>query len=255
MAGSFGNAEKCALPSPFFESWYNSRVVETDTISTTSELFSDYSMYVSKQTTVASVLSLVKLRRFGMALTARYPRVKTSKGRYQLQLLAKRQHRVTTIPVSKAYSDYICIPIAERSINIERIHVSKCVGYGAIASKDINKDQVICEYIGKVIPREVATIREQEYGKIEYPPAMFNLPDRTCLDPYWQDDGTIIAAPPPWVLLNHSRLQPNCKTVPVYTEGRYHVLIVAITGIPQGMQFLYDYGEQGKDTPRWMKDS
>jgi len=157
--------------------------------------------------------------------------------------------------VSKVYSDYVCIPVAERPINIERVHVSKHVGYGAIASKDIDRDQVICEYIGKVIPQEVATIRDQEYGMMEFPPAIFDLPDRTCLDPYRQDDGTVVSTPPPWVLLNHSRLQPNCKTVPVYTAGRYHVLIVAITGVPQGMEFLYDYGEHGKDTPRWMRNS
>ena len=38
--------------------------------------------------------------------------------------------------VGKVYSDYVCIPVAERPINIEDIHVSKHVGYGAIESKE-----------------------------------------------------------------------------------------------------------------------
>jgi len=49
-------------------------------------------------------------------------------------------------------------------------------------------------------------------------------------------------------LLNHSRLNPNCKTRVIEVDGSPRLIIEAARTIEVGEELLYDYGDRDKET-------
>ena len=49
-------------------------------------------------------------------------------------------------------------------------------------------------------------------------------------------------------LVNHSRLNPNCKTTVVDVRGVPRLVLVANKMIERGEELLYDYGDRRKES-------
>lgn len=47
-------------------------------------------------------------------------------------------------------------------------------------------------------------------------------------------------------LINHSRKSPNCKTKLIESNGRPHLVFIALRDINKNEEIVYDYGETDK---------
>jgi SET domain-containing protein len=89
---------------------------------------------------------------------------------------------------------FIETPVAARDLPIEPIRISRVMGIGAFARKDIPRYKIVCEYFGEVIDEEEANRRDELYqGDSSKPPAMFSIGKKKYLDPYQDGRGGTIS--------------------------------------------------------------
>merc|ERR1719433_362724 len=111
-------------------------------------------------------------------------------------------------------------------------------GLGLYAARDLEKHQMIIEYIGEVIRSELTDIREKRYEAQNRGIYMFRLDDERVLD------ATMCGGMARYI--NHS-CGPNCFTDTVEVERRtegpkdLHIIIFANRRILRGEELSYDY--------------
>lgn len=108
--------------------------------------------------------------------------------------------------------------------------ISNEVGYGVFAEKPLKKRNFIGEYTGILRPFNDSGDNENGY--------LFGTQ-------YWLGNSVVIDARTTGNItrfINHSRENANCRSLHVFHNGRWHVILVATRGIAAGEQLLFDYG-------------
>ena len=109
---------------------------------------------------------------------------------------------------------------------------SKIQGLGLYAARDLEKHQMIIEYIGEVIRPELTDIREKQYEAANRGIYMFRLGDDKVLD------ASMAGGMARYI--NHS-CGPNCFTDQVEVDREMHIIIFANRRIQKGEELSYDY--------------
>jgi histone-lysine N-methyltransferase MLL3 len=109
---------------------------------------------------------------------------------------------------------------------------SRIQGLGLYASRDLEKGQMIIEYIGEIIRSELTDIREKMYEKTNHGIYMFRLDDQRVVD------ATLSGGVARYI--NHS-CDPNCVTETVEVDRDWHIIIFANKRINRGEELSYDY--------------
>ena len=115
-------------------------------------------------------------------------------------------------------------------------------------------DELIAPYYGTVFPKEEVEVKERDHEDKKYPSAIYKL-TQLYLDPYQYKGKELNPKQNPGVWLNHSRLSPNAKVVPVREAGEIiGCIVMAIKDISSGEEVKQDYGsEQGTAGPSFLK--
>merc|ERR1719204_1985814 len=109
---------------------------------------------------------------------------------------------------------------------------SKIQGLGLYAARDLEKHQMIIEYIGEVIRSDLTDIREKRYESQNRGIYMFRLDDDRVLD------ATMCGGMARYI--NHC-CDPNCVTETVEVDRDNHIIIFANRRIMRGEELSYDY--------------
>jgi len=117
---------------------------------------------------------------------------------------------------------------------------SKIQGLGLYAARDLEKHQMIIEYIGEVIRADLTDVREKRYEAQNRGIYMFRLDDDRVLD------ATMSGGMARYV--NHS-CSPNCVTETVELSDT-HIIIFANRRIQRGEELSYDYKFDFEDDNR-----
>ena len=118
---------------------------------------------------------------------------------------------------------------------------SKIQGLGLYAARDLEKHQMIIEYIGEVIRSSLTDIREKRYESQNRGIYMFRLDDDRVLD------ATMCGGMARYI--NHS-CDPNCVTETIEVNGDFHIIIFANKRIARGAELCYDYKFDFEDDNR-----
>merc|ERR1712039_885567 len=108
---------------------------------------------------------------------------------------------------------------------------SRIQGLGLYAARDLEKGQMIVEYIGEVIRGELTDLREKRYESQNRGIYMFRLDD------YRVVDATMTGGVARYI--NHC-CEPNCVTETVELAD-WHIIIFANRRISRGEELSYDY--------------
>ena len=114
-------------------------------------------------------------------------------------------------------------------------------GLGLYAARDIEKHQMVIEYIGEVIRSELTDIREKRYTEQNRGIYMFRLDDDRVLDATMSGNMARY--------INHS-CDPNCVTEVVEVDRDLHIIIFANRRIGRGEELSYDYKFDYEDDNR-----
>lgn len=118
---------------------------------------------------------------------------------------------------------------------------SQIQGLGLYAARDLEKHQMIIEYIGEVIRASLTDIREKRYESQNRGIYMFRLDDDRVLD------ATMCGGMARYI--NHS-CDPNCVTETIEVNGDFHIIIFANKRIARGQELNYDYKFDFEDDNR-----
>ncbi len=105
-------------------------------------------------------------------------------------------------------------------------------GLGLYAARDLEKGQMVIEYIGEIIRHELTDVREKRYEAQNRGIYMFRLDDERVLD------ATMCGGMARYI--NHS-CDPNCVTETVEVDRDLHIIIFANKRIARGQELSYDY--------------
>jgi len=114
-------------------------------------------------------------------------------------------------------------------------------GLGLYAARDLEKHQMVIEYIGEVIRSELTDIREKRYTEQNRGIYMFRLDDDRVLDATMSGNMARY--------INHS-CNPNCVTEVVEVDRDLHIIIFANRRINRGEELSYDYKFDYEDENR-----
>jgi histone-lysine N-methyltransferase MLL3 len=115
---------------------------------------------------------------------------------------------------------------------------SKIQGLGLYAARDLEKHQMIIEYIGEIIRADITDIREKRYDAQNRGTYMFGFDDTRVLD------ATMCGGMARYI--NHS-CDPNCVTEKVEVDRDLHIIIFANRRIQRGEELCYDYKFEFED--------
>jgi len=116
-------------------------------------------------------------------------------------------------------------------------------GRGIVATRDFKKGEFVVEHAGKLISKESANAREEQYGVDKGCCYMFYFVHQgknLCIDET-EETGRLGR------LLNHSRKHPNLDTKVIAVDGAPRLYMVAKVDIKAGVELLFDYGETRKE--------
>lgn len=105
--------------------------------------------------------------------------------------------------------------------------------WGLYAMENINKDDMIIEYVGEEVRQQIAEIREKRYLKSGIGSSyLFRIDDDTVVDA--TKKGGIAR------FINHSCM-PNCTAKIIKVEGSKRIVIYALRDIALNEELTYDY--------------
>ncbi|KAK8047568.1 SET domain-containing protein [Apiospora saccharicola] len=105
--------------------------------------------------------------------------------------------------------------------------------WGLYTMENINKDDMIIEYVGEEVRQQIAEIRENRYLKSGIGSSyLFRIDDNTVIDA--TKKGGIAR------FINHSCM-PNCTAKIIKVEGSKRIVIYALRDIAQNEELTYDY--------------
>jgi len=245
--------------TPFLEQ-FCLLISTSDQITSCEDLFRAYIAFLQSKTTDHILLSLgMGKRRFLLALkkkAAIHGWKENSNGKRGYYVKITRHLRTT--PVQDAGTMDECIltflqqNIESRIQLVQRLFISQCKGFGAIADCYIPSGVIICEYLGQVLDCHEASKRDQTYSNSGKMPTMFSLGHGQYFDGYVNANGqniTIEENTGAW--LNHSK-NGNCKPHLVKYGGQLRLVFVSIMDIPKGHEVTYDYGDRRRGLDEWM---
>ncbi|KAL7625446.1 histone methyltransferase set1 [Parahypoxylon ruwenzoriense] len=105
--------------------------------------------------------------------------------------------------------------------------------WGLYAMENINKDDMIIEYVGERVRQQISELRENRYLKSGIGSSyLFRIDDNTVVDA--TKKGGIAR------FINHSCM-PNCTAKIIKVEGSKRIVIYALRDIAQNEELTYDY--------------
>ncbi|KAI5862827.1 histone H3-K4 methyltransferase Set1 [Durotheca rogersii] len=105
--------------------------------------------------------------------------------------------------------------------------------WGLYAMENINKDDMIIEYVGEEVRQQISELRENRYLKSGIGSSyLFRIDDNTVIDA--TKKGGIAR------FINHSCM-PNCTAKIIKVEGSKRIVIYALRDIAQNEELTYDY--------------
>ncbi|KAI0012836.1 histone H3-K4 methyltransferase Set1 [Xylariaceae sp. FL0662B] len=105
--------------------------------------------------------------------------------------------------------------------------------WGLYAMENINKDDMIIEYVGEEVRQSISELREHRYLKSGIGSSyLFRIDDNTVIDA--TKKGGIAR------FINHSCM-PNCTAKIIKVEGSKRIVIYALRDIAQNEELTYDY--------------
>ncbi|KAI1864807.1 uncharacterized protein JN550_008627 [Neoarthrinium moseri] len=105
--------------------------------------------------------------------------------------------------------------------------------WGLYAMENINKDDMIIEYVGEEVRQQIAELRENRYLKSGIGSSyLFRIDENTVIDA--TKKGGIAR------FINHSCM-PNCTAKIIKVEGSKRIVIYALRDIAQNEELTYDY--------------
>ncbi|KAH8174223.1 COMPASS (Complex proteins associated with set1p) component N domain-containing protein [Sarocladium implicatum] len=105
--------------------------------------------------------------------------------------------------------------------------------WGLYAMENMNKDDMIIEYVGEEVRQQIAEIRENRYLKSGIGSSyLFRIDDNTVVDA--TKKGGIAR------FINHSCM-PNCTAKIIKVEGSKRIVIYALRDIAMNEELTYDY--------------
>ncbi|KAI0201318.1 hypothetical protein F4808DRAFT_426051 [Astrocystis sublimbata] len=105
--------------------------------------------------------------------------------------------------------------------------------WGLYTMENINKDDMIIEYVGEQVRQQISEIRENRYLKSGIGSSyLFRIDDNTVIDA--TKKGGIAR------FINHSCM-PNCTAKIIKVEGSKRIVIYALRDIAQNEELTYDY--------------
>ena len=94
---------------------------------------------------------------------------------------------------------------------------------------------------------------EEMYAANDMTVTMFKLGPNLFIDGHRTPEGEyLMMEDNPAVWINHCKSSPNSVPKCVKVNGRCHLLIMATTDIPEGLELLYDYGDTRHCLETWI---
>lgn len=117
-------------------------------------------------------------------------------------------------------------------------------GRCAFACRDVERGEVVVEYVGEVISMSEAATREVRYadvGKICTLMVIESRGDQIAIDPYYGNE----EGEPTWgATINHSLHNANLRPFVVDRNSeKPRVFFVALHDIPETVEFLWNYND------------
>jgi histone-lysine N-methyltransferase SETD8 len=183
----------------------------------------------------------------------RYCCIRVSETRVVLRRVGTPRTR-TVEDSTKATAEWTSSVLSNRPRGISVFWLDDHIGYGVKAVRPFKTGDPIVRYSGRLLSRADGLLLErslpEECGNYLY---FFEYKNaKYCIDAT-MNDGT------PGRLVNHSRICPNAKAIPVEApDGAPTILLIALRPIQPGQEIVYDYGERRKDTIQelqWLMNS
>ena len=146
--------------------------------------------------------------------------------------------KIAVLPIKMQYNEMVnAFEQVQRSRRTKyipgyAIKQSNIQGLGLFATRDYQRNELIIEYSGEVIRRNLSSYREREYNRRGIGCYMFTIDEHLIVD------ATIKGAPSRYI--NHS-CNPNCYAEILKVDKHKKVLIIAQRRIKAGEEFSYDY--------------
>ena len=115
---------------------------------------------------------------------------------------------------------------------LTRVGRSEIHGRGLFSVTDLEKDQLIIEYVGELIRSKVADVRERYYDSKGIGCYMFRIDENFVVDATKMGNAARY--------VNHS-CDPNCEARVITVGTSKKIVIYASKAIPLGVELTYDY--------------
>ncbi|KAF3064298.1 Histone-lysine N-methyltransferase, H3 lysine-4 specific [Daldinia childiae] len=165
--------------------------------------------------------------------------IKVQKAREERQLRAAKKDGKDTAAAAEAAKLAAEKLLAKDSISLRsgrsrsNLLALPIHNWGLYAMENINKDDMIIEYVGEEVRQSISEIRENRYLKSGIGSSyLFRIDDSTVIDA--TKKGGIAR------FINHSCM-PNCTAKIIKVEGSKRIVIYALRDIAQNEELTYDY--------------
>uniref|UniRef100_A0A6F9DG44 [histone H3]-lysine(4) N-methyltransferase n=1 Tax=Phallusia mammillata TaxID=59560 RepID=A0A6F9DG44_9ASCI len=144
-----------------------------------------------------------------------------------LQLSNRRATSMEQLPMAMRFRHLRTF--AREAVGVYR---SSIHGRGLFCKRDVAAGEMVMEYTGEVIRRELTDKREKFYESKSIGCYMFRMDDLYVVDATMRGSSARF--------INHS-CEPNCYSRIVQVEGKKHIVIFALRKIYRGEELTYDY--------------
>ncbi|KAF2355192.1 SET domain [Trinorchestia longiramus] len=167
----------------------------------------------------------------------------------------ENENRTSDLPLRKSKRKTARRIQFEQRIDIIRKIKSKCQdgikmvefpgkGRGVVTTKPFSRGEFVVEYVGELVPHDIAIAREQAYEDDE---------SIGCYMYFFrhEDEGLCVDATEesPYLgrLINHSRQSANLTPRVFTVKSIPHIVLEAKTDLPVGTELLFDYGDRSRE--------
>lgn len=141
---------------------------------------------------------------------------------------------------------YLQTEDGQRNDPIRRVYADKHQGYAGIATRSLQKGDIVCQYKGTLCPPGEYEERSVRYEARGLPCAFYQIDGARYFDAYVVNGVELQSTEQnSGIWINHSRKNSNCKVVLCKHKSSCDGLLVVCTRtVAAGEMFLQDYGDR-----------